>query len=490
MMLVDQHGRPLSEQYLGGTSGRFRRSEGVRCPRPYDEDRVIGPWKLGRLREQCLALRRDNPIVAGTCKRFADHVVGPRGITPQAKTSDPEWNEQAEAWWSEWEKIADYRQRLNMRELQAFCVESRLCLGDCGHVLLANGQLQPVEGMRIGDPDRVGPKDNIVQGVKLSGGGIPIEFYIHPRDRNGGLDPAVFERVKREDFVFVVSPFRADQVRGIPDLAPILTSVEDFDEMQKLNIEKAKLDAMNAWVVKKESGAGAIANLGARGYDGSGTDAQPIKHERFRPNMVHYMNPREDLLSLESKTPNAQYVAFCELSLRIIASALSIPYEFLVLDFKQGSFSASRAALMTTYRTFSMWQQWIIDRFLQRVWNWRIAKAIGDGDLPPAPVDKRGFSEWYKVKWMTPRYDWIDPKAETVADEKRVRMGSRSVTDVAHSGGKDIEDILDEKEREYINAGRRVVRTNNALEKLGVDDRVGLKAFIDVGGGGVEAKEE
>lgn len=482
MMLVDHLGRPImAEQYQGGALSRHRRSEGVRNPRPYDEDRVVGAYKLGRLREQCLALRRDNPVVAGTCKRFADHVVGPRGITPQAKTDDPAWNEAAEDYWREWEKIADFRQRMNMREMQAFCVESRLCLGDCGHVLLQNGQMQPVEAMRIADPDKKGPDDQIIQGIRVSPSGIPLKFFVHARDKNGLVSAASYEAVNREDFIFVVSPFRADQLRGIPELAPIITSVEDFDEMQKLNIEKAKLDAMNAWAVKTDQGASRIANLGARGYS-DGATTNPQMYERFHANAVHYLNRGEEIMSLESKTPNAQYVQFCELTLRIIASALSIPYEFLVLDFKQGSFSASRAALMTTYRTFSMWQQWLIDRFLQRTWNWRIAKAIKAGELPPAPVDARGYSQWWRVTWMTPRYDWIDPKAEAASNESRVRQGTASVGGIAHVSGNDVEDVMDDKKREFIAAGVKVKETNDALAGLGLPDRVGISSFIQVDG--------
>ena len=479
--LLDQYGRPLAEQYAGAVTSRHRRSEGVRNPLPYDEDRVIGPFRLSSLREQCLALRRDNPIVAGTCKRFADHVVGPRGITPQAKTDDADWNQQAEDFWREWEKISDYRQRMNMRELQAFAVESRLILGDCGFIELANGQLQPVEAMRIADPDRKGREDNFVNGVKLSAGGIPLQFAVHARDKNGLVSSSAYELVNREDFIHVASPFRADQVRGIPDMASIVTSVEDVDEMQKLNILKAKKDAAMGHAIVTEQGAGKLANLGARGTtETDGTTTQV--YETFRANMNHYLRTGEDIRSLESKTPNAQYVEFCEFSLRVIASALSIPYEFLLLDFKGGSFSASRAALMTTYRTFSMWQQWLIDRFLQRAWNWRIAKAIKAKDLPPAPVDTRGTSQWWRVTWMTPRYDWIDPKAEGTANESRVRLGSTSVGRISHESGSDIEDVMRDKSGEFVSAGLRVKETNDKLAEMGLEDRVTLADFIQTSG--------
>ena len=480
MIILDQHGRPFSSQYQGGDATRHRSSEGVRNPRPYDEDRVVTPHKLGRLREQCLALRRDNPIVAGVCKRFADHVVGPRGITPQAKTSDPTWNQASEDFWAEWSKIADYRQRMSLRELQAFHVDARLTMGDSGEVLLDNGQIQPIEGMRIGDPDKKDPEARWVQGVKLTPGGIPTLFCIHQREQNGLVSMTAWENVVREDFVFMASPFRADQVRGIPELAPMMTGVEDIDEMQKLNILKAKADATWGWAIKSEAGAGRIANLGADGYDVAGEDGKVRKYESFQANRNYYLNKGEEAISLESKTPNAQYVAFVEMSLRMIASALCLPYEFLLLDFKQGSFSASRAALMTTYRTFSMWQQWLIDRFLQRTWNWRIAKAIKEGDLPPAPLDARGVSQWWRVDWVTPRYDWIDPQAESTGKMYRVAIGEESFSSLAQQSGKDFESVLEQKARDYVEAGRRVRDTNAQLEQMGIEDKVRLADFVQV----------
>ena len=233
-----------------------------------------------------------------------------------------------------------------------------------------------------------------------------------------------------------------------------------------------------AWAVKKHGGAGNLANLGPRGYSDDGGSGQ--KFERFEPNTVHYLEPDEDIQSLASNTPNPQYVAFCEMTLRIIASALCIPYEFLLLDFKGGSFSASRAALMTTYRTFSMWQNWLIESFLQRLWNWRIAKAIKRGELPPAPVDKRGYSTWYKVRWTTPRYDWIDPQAEAIGNIYNVALGVDSVSDVVATKGKDVEDVLMQKQKDLITAARRVKETNDAFAALGIDDRAVLENFIQV----------
>lgn len=478
-MILDQFGKPMVyEQYKGARRSRHRQM--ALATNSGDEDSVLNSFNLENLREQCLALRRDNSLVAGIASRFADHVVGPQGITPQARTSDPKWNLEAEAFWDEWCKIADFRQRVSLREIQRFVVQSRLFSGDQLTILLANGQIQPIEAGRIKNPAGKGRADGWVNGVKLSKNGIPVAYAVHQRNDRGFLDGNNYEIVKSENAIFSSRPMRIDQVRGIPELAPVVTTLVDFDEMQEANLIKAKNDAFRGWFIASEQGAGAISNLGSRGFD-LGEHDEETHFERFAPGMTYYGNPGEQPISLESKTPNSQYASFTKLCLSLIAQCLSIPYQFLMLDFESGSFSSSRAALMTTYRTFAMWQNWLIDTFLQRLWNWRIAKAIKAGDIPPAPIsEKNGWSEWWRVAWVTPRYDWIDPKAEAVSDAANVKLGADSVTSIAHRRGQDIDDIMDTRKREILEAARHASEINKELEKLGLNEKVGISSFINV----------
>lgn len=480
-----------SGAYEGARDSRQHPKAGFSRSLPYDEDRVVGSYDLDMLRRQCLHLRRNNAIVAGVVERFADHVVGPSGIRPQAKTSSDEWNDLAEDFWREWCKICDSRQRVPMRELQRLAVQSRLLLGDMGVVLLASGQLQPVEAMRICDPPARARPRRCVNGVVTSEGGVPVAFYVHPRTVDSGLvDVDRWTAVRADDMVFVSRPFRVDQMRGVPELAPVLNAVTDFGRLQEETLNKATLDAMHAWAIYSESGAAKAQNavaarvaaaMGQGGDDGANA---PV-FERFAGGMNYYLKPGEKVESLASQTPNGQFVGHSELLLRIIGSALCLPYEFLLLDFKGGSFSASRAALMTTYRTFAMWQEWLIAGMMQRIWNWRIAKAIKAGDLPPAPVDARGRSEWWRVTWMTPRYDWIDPKQESSANRTDVEMGVESVGSIAHRKQADLEDVMRAKRADYLAAARECLAANQELEKMGLDDRLTLKDFILTPGGGM-----
>ena len=228
-----------SGAYEGARDSRQHPKAGFSRSLPYDEDRVVGSYDLDMLRRQCLHLRRNNAIVAGVVERFADHVVGPSGIRPQAKTSSDEWNDLAEDYWREWCKICDSRQRVPMRELQRLAVQSRLLLGDMGVVLLASGQLQPVEAMRICDPPARARPRRCVNGVVTSDGGVPVAFYVHPRTVDSGLvDVDRWTAVRADDMVFVSRPFRVDQMRGVPELAPVLNAVTDFGRLQEETLNK------------------------------------------------------------------------------------------------------------------------------------------------------------------------------------------------------------------------------------------------------------
>lgn len=485
--------RPLAfgGAYDGAVDSRMHPKAAGARSLPFDEDHVVGAVNLDLLRRQCLYLRRNNAIVAGVVERFADHVVGPDGITPAAATDDDDWNDLAENYWLEWSKVADVRQRVPLREIQRLAVQARLLLGDMGLVLLSNGQVQPIEAMRIADPPANRRPERCVNGIQTSEEGIPVAYYVHPRTVGSGLvDVERYAVVRAENMVFLSRPLRIDQLRGVPELAPVLNAVTDFGRLQEETLNKATLDAMHSWAIYSESApsmqnavAQRVAALNGVGGDGEGAAQRP-RFEHFGSGQNYYLLPGERIESLASNTPNGQFVGHCELLLKIIASSLCLPFEFLLLDFSGGSFSASRAALMTTYRTFAMWQSWLVQGMMQRLWNWRIAKAIKSGDLPPAPVDRHGWSQWWQVRWMTPRYDWIDPKQESAGDKINVELGVESVGSIAHRKQSDLEDVMRAKRRDFLAAAQECQATNAELERMGISDRLSLRDFILTAGTG------
>lgn len=445
-VILDQYGRPMRPQaggYDGALRTRARNRGSYWRSYPSSEDKLLGRMDRSRLVQECYDLRRNNAVVAAACDRFADHVVGPDGLRPQAKTADEDWNAQAEQYWHEWGKIADLRGRLNMRGMQRLAVSARLLAGEMYYVLVSNGQILPVEPDRIETPTTV-PEEpgRVLEGIRLSPQGRKLAYYVCDRKDGGAVDRTAARVVLAADMVHAAAPaWRADVVRPAPELSPVINLVSDYADLQEAMLAKARAEAKNAYAVSTQEGSGLLDNLGPRDATPAGTNQ---KYESIENAQVYYLQPGEDVRSLGLEAPGGDFVPYAELLLQHIAAALNLPYEFFMMRF-DSSFSASRAALQSTYRTFNMWQTWLIDALLQRAWNWRIAKAIREGDLPPAPVDGRGFSTWYKVEWSRPDYDWIDPKAEVMGQQREWALGTGTISMFARRRGRDGLDVMQEK---------------------------------------------
>jgi lambda family phage portal protein len=436
--------------YDGSNSTRHRPTQAGTVSFAEDEDKAAGSHGREQLRLECRDLRRNNALIAGLCERFADNVVGP-GIHPQAKTESPEWNQRAEDYWREWCKVCDVRQRVDMREIQRLAVQMRLLAGEVAIILTDGGQLQPIEPDRICTPGKLDAdqRKNVVDGFRVEPRtGMVMGAYVLPRDGNGSVDEAAdYDYIARENLIHLTRPFRFDQVRGIPDFAPVINSLVDWQALNQSTLNSAQKQAMTSHVIKKDGGVGSI---GARLGDQS---VGEVRFEKFEDGQNYYMKPGEDVIPLGVTQPGASFMAYSEMLLRIIGAALGLPYEFLLLDFSKGSYSSSRAALLQTYRTFTSWQEWI-DRAMQRTWNWRIAKAIKAGELPQAPLDARGISQWYRVQWSHPEWEWVDPQNQQQSDLMAFQLGSKSHSEITRKRGRDTEEVLRDKAKDMQTAAR------------------------------------
>jgi capsid protein len=180
------------------------------------------------------------------------------------------------------------------------------------------------------------------------------------------------------------------------------------------------------------------------------------------------------MVAFESKTPSREYVDYMKQELQAIAACLDIPYEFLMLIFTEGSFSSQRAALIHSKHVFTEWHDWVIKVFLQPLWNWRIAKAIKNGELPPAPVDENGRSEWWRVDWSLPFFDWVDPDRQAKSDERRYDMGATSLSAITKSQGREVREVLGEKAADI----RQAIEQARAINEANADANVTWRDLI------------
>ena len=249
-------------------------------------------------------------------------------------------------------------------------------------------------------------------------------------------------------------------VHGQPDLAPVVDTLTKMDRLSRATITKANIEANNALIILTKDASGQIKNLGDKNItpEQNKNVAGKTQIERTDIGTIWRLQPDEDIKYPASVTPHETYQTFRRELIRSICAAVGVSYEFAMLDFT-GS-NGDRSGLLLTQKSIENYQDWVA-RYMRRLWNWRIAAAIKNGDLAPAPVDANKVSEWYKVEWQYPDFSWVlDPNRESINNQINYGMGTTTLGDIVHKQGQDIEDVLTRKAQEISLAHKLAKQTN------------------------------
>ena len=399
-----------------------------------DEDHLLPQSDRDTVINRCHDLRRNNAIAAGVADGLADNVVGTR-LRLQARTSSQEWNSKAERWLRAWFRRADTAGRSTMAEILRETVQARLFEGELFLVPHPSGAVTVVESQRVrgesGEP-----------AFEVDAMGRVTRWRIADRDPETGDFRAGGPARLVRDAIHVAWRTRPDQVRGWPQFATVANICQDVGEINAANLTKYKIGSMNSFVL---TGGGKLKGRGKSGNAGT-EGVHPLS--KFHEGMIFELEDGQDIHSFRNDSPGGEYAPFVELNLRLVGMALRLPYEFLLMYFGGGTFAASKAALEQVHVTLSGWQDWLEEKALRPLVAWRIAKAVADGELPAAPVDETGRSEWDRWEWQRPAMLWLDPQAAIQTEMQEVRMGVRPLSSVAAVRGNDLEETLRLRARE------------------------------------------
>jgi len=433
----------LATYYRGASRSRIDNQGGSSNLVSADE---IGELEREDLVDRNRELERNYPSYEGLIGQAVVNVIGPQGLTVQARTSDPGFNAEAEAAWQEWCRGAcDVRRMCSMAELQELWFRSYLRDGDVGVILLATGDLMSVEGHRIVTPGGQRVDGSIVEGVELNeANGRPKAFHIAKSDRF--IRSTETTTVQARDFVFFPLLRRSSQTRGIPALTkPWL--FEQYDRYIEATVVAARVAACFGVIFKKRGGS-APGGLPSNLKDSAGTSRKSFLLE---PGMAKYIDTDEEVEQLKPQHPGTQFGELRAAIKRDIGHPLGMPLELTDLDFSRVNYSSARASLLAAYRTFMRHQERFASRVMRRIYQWRIAKWIKAGDLSGGPEDA------WSHEWVMPRWPWVDPLKEIQANLLGIDAGATTLAEVTASQGKDWEQQL-----------RQLARERTLREELGI----------------------
>lgn len=391
----------------------------------YDRDRLISA---------CLEFRRNNPVVASMSRLRKADVIG-RGIIPQPTTGDEATDQKIEDAWAEFSSDPDVSGQMDMREIQQQMVDALLFYGDCG-IKITDRKVQFIDGSRINNPSgqHTGSESARFQnGVEISATGRPISYTIGDRINGVVKD---FETVPARDFIPFFRRMRPVQYRGIPELAPILNTLQDCDEYDRVEMIAAKVSASLSVAVKRENSYEfELQNrMDASEQDDGGN------LEQFEPGRFHYMEPGEDISVISSNgRPNVDGIQWVNYLLRKVGSAVGIPLEFLLMEIGGSSFSASQGVVLQYQQTIESYQSDVI-RVMNRLYRRWLAQVAEEGE-----IDLSQSVTPFNVRWQRPAFRWINRAAQVKADMEYFRAGAMSLDDITAPFGYTAEDVLRRK---------------------------------------------
>ena len=290
------------------------------------------------------------------------------------------------------------------------------------------------------------PMDNSVDTKKLAGG---VEFDEAGREYRYWIAQVmadlvdsltsrpVYKRNPRsgfEEYNLVRFGLReANQVRGIPLLAPILADIFDLEEFKVAYRMKAATQALFTGVITSEKDAPApavstidtIRNLQTPQKPGEEEMPHNVDDVKLGAGNIIALNPGENLDMFESKVPASDYEKYMETELPQITAGVGLACE-MALQKYNNNYSASRATIAGMEKKFKNFRDDLAAGFCTPIWeqviDWGIRRGLIDA---PGYIegDWRYRQAVLAVTWIGPSPINIDPKKEVEAHILAINAG-------------------------------------------------------------------
>jgi lambda family phage portal protein len=398
------------------------------------EEVELSSFDREKLISTCLEFRRNNPVVASLSRLRKADIVG-RGVIPQPSTGDDETDSRILEAWSKFSESPEATGMMDMREMQQQMIDSLLFYGDCG-LVVGKDQVQFIDGSRIGNPSgefTSSEESEFQNGVEIDNIGKPVSYVVGNRVSGTLRDTKI---IPARDFIPFLRRIRPNQYRGVPELAPVINTLQDCDEYDRVEMMAAKVSASLAVAVKRENSY--EFELQNR-LDGSEQDALG-NLEEFEPGRFHYLEPGEDISVIGANgRPNVDGIQWVSYLLRKVGSAVGIPLEFLLMEIGGSSFSASQGVVLQYQQTVESYQSDLI-RVMNRLYRRWLSQQIAAGK-----IEVSAAANPFTVRWQRPAFRWINKAAQVKADMEYFRAGAMSLDDITAPFGYTAEEVLTRK---------------------------------------------
>lgn len=363
------------------------------------------------------------------------------GIKPQSLHPNPETREAININFERWTDEADADGALDFYGLSALACRRMVVDGEVFAVFDHGDAAAPMR-LRLLDQDQVdesrsGPLSDgklIVQGIEVDPNGRRVAYHIHRQRPGVGFDwNADSLRVPASEILHVFQLVTPGQVRGLSWFAPVLLRLADLDAASDAQLVRQKIAALlTGFITDIDGDGGGLADAVA----GNGFGETSLE-----PGEMRLLKPGQDVRFSEPARVGAEVIDFLRVTAREIAAGLGIPYAALTGDLSDVNYSSIRAGLVEWRRRVEALQYNIlVYKFCRPVWRRFVTTQILSGKIS-APGFESDPEPYLSANWISPRFDWVDPKKDAEAEIAAMAAGLMSRRQAVAARGIDIEDL-------------------------------------------------
>lgn len=414
---------------------------------------------LKKLRERSRDLARNNDYAKNALRVITNNVVG-QGITMQASVKmrrgnrmDDTTNGAIEAAWAKWKRKETCHtggtlgfndiERQAMHAVaesgEVFIRKVRQAFGG-GRVPFA---LEIIEADRLDElMNEMGRSGNEIRmGVERDKWGRPVAYHFktdHPGDYPFGAGAVnnQTQRVPAADVLHLFKQDRPGQTRGVPWLASAIMRMHHLQGYTEAEVIAARAEACRmGFITSPEDDAMT-----------DGTDSgQAVAN--FEPGRIERLLPGESFTESKANRPGGQFEPFVRSMLRSMAAGIGVSYATLSRDYSDSNYSSSRLALLDDRDNWRVLQSWMIENLHRPVFEEWMDLAVLSGELNLQGYEAN-TEAFRAVRWIPRGWQWVDPAKEMSAFKDAVRCGFTTMADVIAAQGGDIEDVMQQRQRE------------------------------------------
>lgn len=399
-----------------------------------------------------------NSWLVKTCQEIDEkYTVGPSGLQVAAASSDSEWNKRMDAAYAEWCEQPAVNSTLDMGH------QHKLISNEChtdGEVFILKTNLkriransmpkvQLIESHRVSSPGSgfgTGDTDGVIDGVRVIDGGQVTGYYV----RDGfNSDEWVFKGV--DDVIHVFDPSRIGMYRGISPYHSVLNSLHDLDDLEGMEMQRAKANSENAVVLNTWNGEIPNAMVRQQRFLTQQANPQgtPPIDDELQKRISEYrtilgsktiaLKPGEKMEFPSNPSPSASTQWFWKYKVSQICSAIGIPMLLVLPESVQGT--VARAVLDDANINFKakyrVYAQAAVDMY-QYFAEWARLNVKGLQDGP---------ADWRMCHVTPPRAVNVDVGRNSAAQIAELDAGITNWDDIAGAAGTTAEILIRKKAR-------------------------------------------